>query len=168
MKGTSQPLPLTEDKLNSFLASALRRKKLPIEIGRLNAEQKIILARMLLAEDPSLFPDLLEASKESVNEMINQTRESDADTLNSGPCFIATAVYRSPDSPEVATLRQFRDEVLLQSLLGRFLVRCYYVMAPRFAWLLKPKPAALLRFVLRVVVFDPLIVAIHRHARTKR
>lgn len=46
-------------------------------------------------------------------------------------CYIATAVYGSYDCPEVWTLRRYRDKVLKQSNLGRFLVRCYYAISPR-------------------------------------
>ena len=41
-------------------------------------------------------------------------------------CFVATAVYESPDSPEVQVLRQFRDEVLNPNPIGRRLVDFYY------------------------------------------
>jgi hypothetical protein len=37
-------------------------------------------------------------------------------------CFIATAVYGSYSAPEVAVLRHFRDEILLNGLLGKLLL----------------------------------------------
>lgn len=48
----------------------------------------------------------------------------------SGGCYIATAVYGSYDCPEVWTLRRFRDEKLLKSLLGRTFVKMYYIVSP--------------------------------------
>jgi hypothetical protein len=43
-----------------------------------------------------------------------------------GFCFIATAAYGSYDAPFVQTFRDFRDQVLLRSALGRDFVRWYY------------------------------------------
>ncbi|MFH1193150.1 MAG: CFI-box-CTERM domain-containing protein [Candidatus Jorgensenbacteria bacterium] len=48
-------------------------------------------------------------------------------------CFIATAVYDDFNAPQVETLRKFRDESLLKSVVGRFSVRLYYWMSPPVA-----------------------------------
>lgn len=45
-------------------------------------------------------------------------------------CYIATCVYGSYDCPEVWTLRQFRDEILGKSILGRLFIRAYYALSP--------------------------------------
>ena len=45
-------------------------------------------------------------------------------------CYIATCVYGSYDSPEVMTLRRFRDRKLLKSAPGRVFVRLYYRLSP--------------------------------------
>jgi hypothetical protein len=50
-----------------------------------------------------------------------------------GGCFIATAVFGSTESPEVLKLRAWRNETLLDSPVGRDLVRIYYLVSPRFA-----------------------------------
>jgi tetratricopeptide (TPR) repeat protein len=70
----------------------------------------------------------------------DKTSETTAQTSptekKSGGCFIATATYGSPLSPEVATLRQFRDDVLLCSKLGRAFVNFYYFVSPPLAALI--------------------------------
>lgn len=50
-----------------------------------------------------------------------------------GGCFIATAAYGSYLDPHVMVLRQFRDNVLLQSELGTAFVRFYYKHSPPIA-----------------------------------
>jgi hypothetical protein len=41
-------------------------------------------------------------------------------------CFIATAVYGNINAPQVQTLREFRDDVLMHNTLGRAFVSIYY------------------------------------------
>lgn len=72
-----------------------------------------------------------------------------------GGCFIATAAYDSAFAPEVVLLRQFRDDVLLTSALGRFLVQGYYAVSPHIA-----KPIAripLLKTTVRKRLLDPIV-----------
>ncbi len=54
-----------------------------------------------------------------------------------GGCFIATAAYGSAWDRPVRILRDFRDEVLLQSILGRAFVAVYYRVSPPLAALIK-------------------------------
>jgi predicted amidophosphoribosyltransferase len=51
----------------------------------------------------------------------------------SRPCFVATAVYGSEISPEVIILRQYRDDILLNSLFGQIFIALYYRFSPSFA-----------------------------------
>mgnify|MGYP006279846107 CR=1 FL=1 len=51
-------------------------------------------------------------------QQIKEKEESD--------CFVATAVYGDASAPEVQTLRDFRDNVLMQSAAGRTFVHFYY------------------------------------------
>ncbi len=41
-------------------------------------------------------------------------------------CYVATEVYGDSHAPQVEFLRRFRDERLKRSMLGRFLISCYY------------------------------------------
>lgn len=52
---------------------------------------------------------------------------------SSSGCFIATAAYGSYLDPHVKTLRDFRDDVLLQSRLGTAFVKFYYKHSPPIA-----------------------------------
>jgi len=50
-----------------------------------------------------------------------------------GGCFIATATYGSALHPQVQILREFRDNVLLESSWGRSIVDFYYHHSPNLA-----------------------------------
>ena len=58
-------------------------------------------------------------------------------SMESGGCYIATAVYGSYDAPEVMILRRFRDEDLLTNWPGRLFVKVYYALSPFVANKLK-------------------------------
>ena len=47
-----------------------------------------------------------------------------------GGCYVATAVYRSYDCPQVWTLRRFRDNTLAATWYGRAFIRAYYAVSP--------------------------------------
>jgi len=51
-------------------------------------------------------------------------------------CFIATAVYKDYDAPEVQVLRKFRDKKLNRCLLGKVFIKAYYFISPPIANLL--------------------------------
>ena len=77
---------------------------------------------------------------------------------NTSKCFIATAVYGDHDAIEVQMLRSFRDEYLMNNIVGRLFVSFYCRVSPVLAdairqRLLPRKPIELfmMRPVLRVV-----------------
>jgi len=57
-----------------------------------------------------------------------------------GACFIATAVYGSYNAPEVILLREYRDSVLSNNILGRIFIFFYYAFSPFFAKQLNKYP----------------------------
>lgn len=65
-------------------------------------------------------------------------------------CFIATTVYGNEHSAEVQLFRKFRDEIMLNNIIGRFLVAMYYYVGPAMAKIITrlPKLKKCARFVL--------------------
>ncbi len=55
------------------------------------------------------------------------------DVLETLGCFVATAVYHTPDAPQLVVLRAFRDKVLMTSQAGAKLVAYYYQHGPYWA-----------------------------------
>ncbi len=55
------------------------------------------------------------------------------DSQGGGFCFLATAAYDDPKSPELAILRRWRDEHLSKTRLGRLLIWTYYQLSPPLA-----------------------------------
>jgi hypothetical protein len=53
--------------------------------------------------------------------------------LKDNGCFIATVCFGSYDSPEVITLRQFRDQVLKRTKSGNKFIYLYYMVSPHVA-----------------------------------
>ena len=70
---------------------------------------------------------------------------------SAGPqCFVATAVYGDVNSPEVRVLRDFRDDRLVKTALGRVLVDVYYRLSPPVAAFIrnKKRPRLIIRRLL--------------------
>ncbi|MDG5816260.1 VRR-NUC domain-containing protein [Chitinispirillales bacterium ANBcel5] len=72
-------------------------------------------------------------------------------------CFVATVVYGSYECEQVVQLRQFRDQVLLRSFLGRAFVRVYYSRGPALASIVER--SGILKLMSRIG-FDLLLTAI--------
>jgi hypothetical protein len=60
------------------------------------------------------------------------TRSREVAVTSGGRCFVATAALGG-DAPEVATLRRFRDEVLVRTGAGRAFIAAYERLGPHLA-----------------------------------
>lgn len=64
-------------------------------------------------------------------------RSSSGGSSGSSGCYIATMAYGDYDHPQVMILRQFRDEVLDRSALGKWFIKTYYHYSPKLVERLK-------------------------------
>ena len=69
-------------------------------------------------------------------------------------CFIATAAYGTSTAEEIDTLRAFRDEVMLKSIVGSQLVDWYYQYSPPIADFISEHDV--LRALVRELLVDPI------------
>lgn len=78
--------------------------------------------------------------KQSLNNLHRaiQKRNSTSSSSSSG-CYIATMAYGDYDHPQVMILRQFRDEVLDKSVVGKWFIKTYYHYSPKLVEKLKNK-----------------------------
>ena len=70
-------------------------------------------------------------------------------------CFIATAAYGSSSAEQIDVLREFRDEVLLQSTPGSLFVALYYRLSPPVAEVISE--SSFLQTVVRELLVDPVV-----------
>ncbi|MCR9222401.1 MAG: DnaJ domain-containing protein [Alphaproteobacteria bacterium] len=120
-----------EDKVHNNIETFLLNSKDDIKVGSKNSPstwQEDIL-------------DLLEFDNEDIQKdqrvlnRIKSIRAKLGNTEKEG-CYIATACYGSYASPEVLTLRKYRDEVLKKKLFGRAFIRIYYLVSPQIVKLI--------------------------------
>jgi len=105
-----------------------------------NAITKIILADGEIEEGEltllNFTTGLMNLSPEEVNEIIRTETErlkaqnKEMKAKNSEGCFIATATMGDYDNPLVLDFRNYRDNTLQNSMLGRLFIRFYYKIAP--------------------------------------
>ena len=74
---------------------------------------------------------------------------------NDSRCFIATACYGNCDAPEVIFLRQYRNDKLLNTYLGKIIVKFYYAVSPFFAALISK--SEFLKRIVRIYIIDSII-----------
>ncbi|MBE2231941.1 MAG: hypothetical protein IAE85_00440 [Anaerolinea sp.] len=154
------------------------------EKGRIREAISLLTEAIQLADDPdyrlfraSLYYSLKEkqSALKDVEHLLatagnNQDQYLEArklkdeiETLPEGGCFIATAVYETPYSPELTVLRNFRDQVLLDSSVGKAVISCYYMISPSIARQLSKSRRA--KLVVRVALLDPFVALLNRNRR---
>lgn len=70
-------------------------------------------------------------------------------------CFIATSAFEYPQAPEIIALRNFRDQTLRNSKLGKKFILFYYKHSPRLADFLDQYPILKtpVRWFLRMLIY---------------
>jgi hypothetical protein len=109
----------------------------------------------------SLIVDALGEAKQALSVRVEEVqREEEVERelfgdIVAGMCFIAAAAYGTESAAEVDVLRDFRDEVLLQSAAGRAFVAFYYTTSPPVADFISRHET--IRTIVREVFIDPIV-----------
>jgi hypothetical protein len=70
-------------------------------------------------------------------------------------CFIATAAYETSTAKQLDVLREFRDDVLLESTVGSQLVDLYYQVSPPIAEFMAEH--SFVRTLVKELMIDPIV-----------
>lgn len=96
------------------------------------------------------------SSSHTTPEYSSYSSSSSKPKRNEG-CYIATMAYGDYDHPQVIVLRNYRDQVLSRSAIGRSFIRFYYFVSPKLVSVLQGHNAINRRIKL---MLDKLIVLI--------
>lgn len=80
-------------------------------------------------------------NRSSLSNLKSQLDQIRSNSSSGGGCYIATMAYGDYDHPQVIILRQFRDNVLAKSTLGRHFIMTYYFVSPKLVEVLKNQKA---------------------------
>ena len=97
---------------------------------------------------------LKKATEKAHWDMMNNPKQYNKRHAGSG-CFIATACYGDYNSKEVLILREFRDEILSKSRIGKNFIMLYYKYSPKYANLLENTINA--KVFVRKVILNPIV-----------
>jgi len=87
--------------------------------------------RIILADRTIAMTSIIQSSENEIKE--DDNKAITFTHIDREGCFIATAAYGSYLEEHVQTLRKFRDDVLLKTSVGRWLVHQYYKYSPELA-----------------------------------
>lgn len=97
-------------------------------------------------------------SGSSSSSSSSSNSSDNSNSSSSSGCFIATACYGDYNCTEVLTLRQFRDDFLLQTKAGRLLVATYYEVSPPIAF--RISRSEFWKHAVRRILIAPLVAVV--------
>ena len=136
---------------------------MPLDGGGTTVSGKALVLSCV-ANENSKVKDALSLAQDALYARIDEIKKEERlerDLLGDqggALCFIATAAYGTSSAPELDVLRDFRDEVLMQSESGRDLVGFYYAASPPVAEFIARHE--ILRTVVREAVIDPIVAVV--------
>lgn len=105
-----------------------------------------------------------ETGAEIYNKAIDSVSTQQAQNKSSG-CFVATAVYGTPDAEQIEYLRFFRDTALEKCTVGRAFIRWYYKYGQIAANYISTKPN--IKMLVRSIIVEPAVYLCRRYYSKK-
>ena len=96
--------------------------------------------------DPITIVSIMEGTRKWMSDKMDTAQNGN----NKSSCYVATATYQDAYHPNVELLRDFRDNVLQNSLFGRLFIKFYYTFGPYAAWL--PENSLVIRNISKSVI----------------
>lgn len=139
------------ENLSGFSTATSSSTSITIK-NKISADTTYLLSVTAVDADgnESLVGEVITVETVAAKDFWQSYREEHQD-VDGGFCFIATAAYGSTQEPHVRILRQFRDQVLMQSDAGKWFVRTYYRLSPPAAHFIEQHPT--LRAVTRAALW---------------
>lgn len=113
----------TDDKLNSLISHFERGTKIN-SITKLRS----VTYPYSIYNEQYIYPKNYNFDLISIETFVPEKKKEG--------CFIATVCYGSYDTEELIILRNYRDNILLKTVIGKIFVKFYYLFSPSFARLL--------------------------------
>lgn len=91
-----------------------------------------------------IFPDVIKRAQTFRGQAKNPDIVSKFLSLvkaNNPRCFVVTASYGYPQHPTVQFYREYRDQTLTKTAMGRLFIKFYYRVSPPFADFIQERPA---------------------------
>ena len=154
--GASTSGPTHPDTGLEIIAMAIQLADINSATERL--EGTLGAAEAKLALLVSVRIEELELKKEQEEQAETATGLSDLFSISLDPwdyCFIATEAYGTPAATQIQVLRDFRDDVLLQSKAGQDMVGFYYAASPPMSDYITEHQW--LRTAVREALIDPIV-----------
>jgi len=116
------------------------------------AQATSLLATMKLMDMSRTAKNRLNTNTTTIVSTDNQVKE--AIKKKSSGCYIASMAYGSYEHPQVLILREYRDNKLSCSILGRAFIKFYYAISPYFVVALKNhhRINKLIRYALNILI----------------
>lgn len=83
------------------------------------------------------------------------TSSGNGNVEKSRGCYVATLCYGNSECDEVLILKKYRDEVLVNTEFGRFLIKTYYLFSPKIVSLLNNKQK--INNLIKNIVLEPMV-----------
>lgn len=119
-------IDFTMSKINEF------ETKIIVEVSRnmgtINTSSEVSIANNILKSVTSKFSSYISGDVNPKTGKANVPQQG---------CYVATSIYGSYNAPEVLVLRNYRDNILSKTVLGKAFIFFYYKTSPSFVRLTK-------------------------------